>query len=44
MKLKRLLIVLTIILTLAIGTSVGYCGELDDPEPWSVQQPWSVQP
>ncbi|WP_278287308.1 hypothetical protein [Caloranaerobacter ferrireducens] len=38
MKIKRLLILLIVILTLIIniGTSIGYC-DLDDPEPWSVE-------
>lgn len=36
---KKLFIILTIVLTLTttIAASVGYCGSLDDPEPWSVQ-------
>ncbi|SHH45014.1 hypothetical protein [Caloranaerobacter azorensis] len=39
MKIKKLLIILTIIstLTIGIGASIGYCIELEDPEPWSTE-------
>ncbi|QIB27241.1 hypothetical protein [Caloranaerobacter azorensis] len=39
LKIKKLLIVLTIIftLTIGIGASLGYCDSPDDPEPWSTE-------
>jgi hypothetical protein len=34
---KKLLVILALVITLFASMSVGYCGDFDDPLPWSAE-------
>lgn len=50
---RNILFVLVLVLSLNIGFGIGLCqGDVEDPEPWSVEpyvsiedpEPWSIEP